>query len=157
MAYERITEDPVFDGVRDSHELRYHIARGFIEDTDTVIDAGCGIGYGEKILKANYVGLDKINGFDLEKDNYDKPYDVFVGFEIIEHLENIDKFVQLAKQAKKWIIVSTPIVPTAEGHPYHKRDFTSDDLIGLFQDNNFKLYEWVRQGLKYGIFIFKRC
>ncbi len=157
MTYERITDDPVFDGeVRNSHELRYYIARGFVEEGDTALDAACGTGYGKDILKCNYIGLDKIDGFDLEEDDFDGEFDLFVSFETIEHLEKIDKFVSLAKRAKKWIIISTPIIPTAKWNIYHKRDFTPEQIIDLFSSDGFTLYGWLKQKEKYGIFIFKK-
>ena len=155
--YERITADPKFDDIRDSHELRYHIANGFIEENDYVVDAGCGTQYGGDIMKGIYTGLDKLYGFDLEKDEYKHKIDVFVSFEAIEHLETLDNFIRIAKTAKKWIVVSTPIIPTVGGgNIYHKQDFTEDRLTKLFVDKDFKLYGWLKQNEIYGIFIFKR-
>ena len=160
----RIDDDPFFDYIRDSHELRYHIANGFISIYDTVIDAGCGVGYARNILRGQYNGFDKHPiddsitkiDFDTDKLDYYGGYDVFVGFEIIEHLIKLDNFVHLAKQARKWIIVSTPIIPTKHKNPYHSQDFTPESLIALFKDKDWQLYGWLKQEEIYGVFIFKR-
>jgi cyclopropane fatty-acyl-phospholipid synthase-like methyltransferase len=47
----------------EGHRLRYHLAAGFLERSDVVLDAACGIGYGSDILTARggvtYIGIDK--------------------------------------------------------------------------------------------------
>lgn len=177
MNYERIDESKQFDGaVRDSHEARYRLASGFIADDDDILDAGCGVGYGMPILLtparveagATYLGLDKnpigepemFQKADFEKDEYEdgKPdnFDVFVGFEIIEHLDPVGHFIELAKRAKKWIIVSTPIVPNS--NPYHKQQFTEEMILAMFSGDGWRHYQTFTQGegRTYGIFIFKR-
>jgi len=165
MTYERIDDSATFDGkVRDSHELRYHIAKGFVADDDFVLDAGCGTGYGIHILGPDgYIGIDKNppndQSFiqrDLEQpvDDVVADYDVFVGFEIIEHLDPVEYFVQLAKLARKWIVVSTPIVPNS--NPYHKQQFTEADMLGMFVDETWQHYGTLTQDGIYGIFIFKK-
>ena len=123
MNYERIDESKQFDGaVRNSHEARYHLASGFIADDDSIIDAGCGVGYGMPILLtparveagATYLGLDKnpvgepelFQKADFEKGEYENEpenFDVFVGFEIIEHLDPVGHFINLAKKAKQHV------------------------------------------------------
>jgi 2-polyprenyl-3-methyl-5-hydroxy-6-metoxy-1,4-benzoquinol methylase len=175
--YERIDERDIFDGpVRDSHELRYHIASGFVQDGDKVLDAGCGVGYGRNILKKvrniEYIGLDrnlphsdKDDGVDFcYCDFEDKkwmesqvPYifDVFIGLEIIEHLDPVGYFIKLAKNARKWIIVSTPIVPNS--NPYHKQQFTEDMMVAMFSSDGWRHFSTIYQGRNYGIFIFKRA
>jgi len=158
--YERITEDKKFDGiVRKRHEDRYRWADRFVEKTDKVIDAGCGIGYGKKILKGEYIGLDKNpvddTMFDLTVDKIDYDYDVFVGLEIIEHLPILANFIEIAKKAKKYIIISAPLIKTAGYNKYHLQDFTEESLKDLFIDGNWELNEEDKQS-NYGIFCFKR-
>lgn len=166
MDYERIDNSKKFDGpVRESHEFRYKFANKYIEKDDSVIDAGCGVGYGKDILKTeNYTGVDKNPAnketikIDFEKSVIlkDPNFDVFVGFEIIEHLNDagVERFVDLAKQSNKYIIVSTPIV--RNGNKYHKQQFTEDNIKKLFIQHNWKLEEYYIQNKVYGIFIFKR-
>jgi 2-polyprenyl-3-methyl-5-hydroxy-6-metoxy-1,4-benzoquinol methylase len=178
MNYERIDDNKQFDGaVRDSHEARYHIASGFIGDSDDILDAGCGVGYGMPILLtparveagATYLGIDKNPVGDPElfqKVNFEDPndgaewpdsFDVFVGFEIIEHLDPVGHFINLAKKAKKWIIVSTPIVPNS--NPHHKQQFTEAMMLAMFTGDGWTHYQTFTQGegRTYGIFIFKRA
>jgi len=178
MTYERITEDPQFDGpVRDSHEIRYRIAAGFVEPGDIVLDVGCGVGYGAEILsrcpKVEYCGIDKnppktstkkkrFLKIDLEEEYavYGIPviiqHDIFVALEIIEHLSDfgVSNLVSMAKMgARKWIIVSTPIVPNS--NPYHIQQFNEGQIIDLFVDKSWRHYGTVIQRGIYGIFIFK--
>lgn len=171
--YERITNDPKFDGsIRDSHEARYHIARGFMKPEYTVLDAGAGVGYGFEILiEANdnqaYIGLDRnpankiVYKADFETgegidDHTRMPFDIFVGLEIIEHLndEGVKRFVMLAKEAKRWIVVSTPIVPNS--NKFHKQQFNYGTLLQLFLGEGWRHYQTFSQNNTYGIFIFKK-
>jgi len=179
MSYERITDDPVFDGaIRDNHESRYKIASGFIERNNIVVDFGCGIGYGENILckdgmNTSYIGLDKsivkethweVDLQDAEGMKFAVPsyYDVAVCFEVIEHLSKITILVNSLKKANSYIILSTPIIPTKHRNEFHVRDFTPDDIITLFKDEEWGLYQWFKQQAAdgtdevYGLFIFKR-
>jgi 2-polyprenyl-3-methyl-5-hydroxy-6-metoxy-1,4-benzoquinol methylase len=174
MAYERIDKSEKFDGkIRDEHEVRYRIARQFIENGDVVMDAGCGVGYGHPILmmgvdKAYYTAFDKnpvenVNFGDLNTmqgfgtDFFRVPkFDVFVGLEFIEHLEDrgVKNFVTLAKKAKKYIVVSTPIVKNS--NPFHIQQFEKEGVIDLFEDGNWMMYMYFEQDSTYGVFIFKR-
>lgn len=173
MAYERIDDSAQFDGpTRDSHEVRYRIARQFVKDGDVVLDACCGTGYGKKILTQSenkgmirWIGIDKkppkyqlgIEHFDFE--NWDHVYqwedfDVFVGLECIEHLNDrgVKRFVELAKRAKKYIVISTPIVENS--NPFHVQQFTKEDILVGFLD--WELYQYFEQNGMYGIFIFSK-
>lgn len=181
MSYERITTEEKFDGkVRDSHEVRYLIAGQFVKDGDKVLDACCGVGYGEKFLAHSpgieYVCCDKDigdegmpTGLNAIKINFEKAdqlykealdligdFDVFVGLEAIEHFDDkgVANFVELAKKSRKYIIISTPII--LNGNPYHKQQFTKLDIDRLFLDNTWSLEHYMTQNDTYGIFIFKR-
>lgn len=177
MAYERIDESEKFDGpTRDSHELRYRIASGFVRYGDTVLDAGCGVGYGERILTkeetiregepiATWIGIDKnpanenTKKYDFETGEGELPnrFNVFVGLEIIEHLNNdgVRNFVEIAKKAEDWIIVSTPIIPNS--NPYHKQQFKEQDILDLFVDNEWEIYGSLKQNEgTYGIYTFSK-
>ena len=168
MEYERITSDKKFDGpIRNSHEFRYRLANGFIDNKDYIIDAGCGVGYSRNFLNGTWFGVD-INPTSERKEMIKgdleelteikglKEYDIFIGFEIMEHLNNYKNFVKLAKKAKKWIITSVPIVPTKHRNKYHKQDFEFDSLPKIFEDDDWKLYQAVKQNDLYGIYFFKR-
>jgi len=163
MSYERIDSSAKFDPVRSSHEIRYRLAKGFVEDGDTVLDAGCGTGYGKKILKATkYIGLDKNPPKGFIKWDFDEQpipdyeFDVFVGLEIIEHLRNPHNLIQLAKRARKWIILSTPVIPTSHRNEFHFQDFTTRQVARLFVDDDWETYNIFKQSGVNGIFVFGR-
>jgi len=72
-------------------------------------------------------------------------FDVFLGFETIEHLLNYRNYIDIAHQAGKWVILSTPVVPTLHLNPHHVHDFASGDLQKLFEDEEWEHYQTVQQ------------
>jgi hypothetical protein len=171
---ERIT--PETDGSsRDGHEFRYHLAAGFLSPGDVVVDAACGGGYGAEILQAGYgvtyFGVDRdLSGLwvsplasrvfmqeDLTRWAPDFSYDVWVGFETIEHLDNYAHYLHMAKQARKWICVSVPVIPTVGINPWHKHDFRSSELPSLIEDEDWRLFQGLGQPSEFSeIYVFKR-
>jgi hypothetical protein len=173
--YERIDESATFDGVtRDSHEVRYRIARQFVGDTDVVLDAACGVGYGGRILVDGrpgvyWVGVDKnpahnnivpwdfnIQG-PLSAGATGRPVDVFVGLEAIEHLDDdgVASYIHTASEARKFAIISTPVVRNS--NPFHVQNFTEWDMERMFKDYpSWGLHMRFKQDDLYGIYIFKR-
>lgn len=169
--YERIDDNPRFDGkIRDSHEARYSIASQFVEFGDTVLDAGCGAGYGKRILtgellnEIKWIGIDRkpagshisCADFNLPGEIMIEDFDVFVGLEVIEHLtdDGVYNFLELARRAKKFIIISTPIVPNS--NPFHLQKFTPESIPAFFAtEKTWELYMDFVQDKKYGIYIFK--
>mgnify|MGYP001564356075 CR=1 FL=1 len=157
---ERITATDPVGPARYGHEFRYRLAAGFIEPWDMVTDAACGVGYGRKLLGARpiiYAGLDSIGQRDvnllpseywavaLETWEYTPVTDVFLGFETIEHLHDYGCYVSMAQRAKKWILVSTPIVPTVGANPHHVHDFKPGDLREIFENADWEHYQTVQQ------------
>jgi hypothetical protein len=123
------------------HRYRYEVAARFTRDTDVVLDAACGIGYGREILSGEWVGADKeppdhpdALTVDLCTWEPEFDYEVFVGLETIEHLSAVDAYVAAAKRARRTIVISTPIIPTTHFNPYHVRDFTKASIEELFSD-----------------------
>jgi cyclopropane fatty-acyl-phospholipid synthase-like methyltransferase len=179
--YERITQDPQFDGkVRDAHEIRYRIASQFLRPGDGVLDAGCGTGYGASILQAaceniKYTGVDSSivsadipyaeryyieADFDASdvKDFVELEFDVFVGLEIIEHLtyKGVKTFAEIARRARRRIIISTPIV-ASPNNPYHIQQFSKKDISKIIAAGTpWRLEHYIEQDYTYGIFIFKK-
>ena len=164
MTYERIDNSKKFDGrTRESHELRYKIASNFIGNKDIVLDAGCGTGYGREILKPYlvYIGYDKniLRKKDTKKYTFIKhdfewespetitgwfipnwPVDVFVGLEIIEHLNDTDAtFLMFKRISPKLIILSTPHLKCPiGGNKFHYRHYGMDELIDSFWNIGYK-------------------
>jgi len=150
------------------HRYRYELAAQFCRLDDTVVDAACGIGYGKFILPGKWVGVDiwddeKTTGVihaDLRSWVPTFDFDVFVGLETIEHIDPLEAYVDAAKQARKFIIISTPIIPTTHFNPHHVHDFTVRSLERLFDDWDIVHYEGQRDpilmGDTYGIWVFGR-
>lgn len=153
MSPERLdTPDP-------QHLYRYEVARRYTEATDVVLDAACGTGYGRDILRGSWVGVDKhrVPGalqVDLETWTPMFGFDVFVGLETIEHLMDVSAYVDAAKQARRYVVISTPIIPTKHNNHFHLQDFTRNQINALFWDWDIDHYE--EQDEIYGLFVFRR-
>jgi hypothetical protein len=163
VSHERIDDSPQFDGEeRHEHEWRYEWAGRFTDDDDSVLDCACGTGYGSGFLRGGWVGVDRLPlcgniVADLESWQPSFPFDVFVGLETIEHLADPANYVQIAKRARRWIVISTPVIPTAANNEYHLRDFSSQDIRDLFVDQDWTLHDEQRQDTDYGIWAFRRA
>lgn len=171
MHYERITHDPMFNGkTRDSHEVRYRIARQYVRDADAVLDLCCGIGYGKDILTDGrkgvvWHGIDKdpatpdTRRWDFErfgKFQTNAPIDVVVAFECIEHLndDGVEALLQTAEQARKYIILSTPIVKNS--NPYHKQQYSDLHMRNILHDNlEWELEATFIQDDTYGVYVYR--
>lgn len=159
------------------HRFRYHLAAGFLKPGDRVLDAACGSAYGANILTARdgvrYQGVDKeaagpfshVNltgdphflSADLETWQPDFPFDVFVGFETAEHLDDYNNYLDIARSAERWAILSVPIVPTVGVNPYHKHNFQRGELIDHFIDSRWLLFQAVDQPTELSeIYVFRR-
>jgi len=153
----------MFDGdVRNSHEMRYALASGFVKDGMTVLDVGCGEGLlKEWIPSAKWIGVDKKEicsnkVVDLNTWEADIDYDIFVGLEVMEHLKDTSKFIANAHKAKEYIIVSVPLVPTMFHNKYHLQDYTADKVLSLFKDDEWEEFGMFTQKGIYGLFVWKR-
>jgi len=139
----------------EGHLARYYLASGFMEAGDVALDAACGIGYGSKIMSkfagTSYVGVDRhaspdfadfvqpwvrFEVADLLRFNPDFDFDVFVGFETIEHLPEIGHYLDLARGARKWAIMSAPVVPTKHFNEHHLRDFAPGEVPRIFLEGH---------------------
>ena len=153
---ERITDDmPESDKL--GHYFRYHLVAGYLLPFERVLDAACGIGYGQKILyqrgPISYFGVDRfINSeapnmicADLTEWQPDFEFDVFVGFETIEHLSEYENYLDIARQAQRMIFLSAPVVPTRHVNRHHLHDFREGDLNDLIRDENWELIQSVLQ------------
>lgn len=121
------------------HRHRYEFAARSVSGTDVVVDAACGIGYGRDILGGRWIGVDREppqlpNVLKADLCHWDPPFDfdVFVGLETIEHLDDYWPFVFAAKRARHTIVLSTPIIPTKHMNPYHLHDFTRESVETIF-------------------------
>lgn len=147
---ERITREEV--GSTHPHRMRYHLAAGFLQPGDAVLDAACGIGYGADILcdrgGVDYMGIDRADVIHDDYRGYHRmflqedldlwstvwnTFDVSVSFETIEHLEDPGRFVaELCHATYRTIIASVPTIPSKHFNEFHLHDFERDDLPALF-------------------------
>jgi len=147
------------------HRYRYEFANRHVRDTDTVLDAACGIGYGRDILKGTWIGVDKLPGSDVIEADLrtwapDFDFDVFVGLETIEHIDPLGAYLAMANRAGRCIVISTPIIPTRHMNPHHVHDFTKESLEELFAEWRVVDYEVqfdpVLKVDTYGLWAFER-
>lgn len=159
------------------HEARYALAAGFLRPGDVVVDAACGIGYGALLLDAHddvtYYGVDLDTSViaidehprrtfiqaDLQTWRPSFDFDVAVGFETIEHLENYEPYLEWARRAKRYVIVSVPIVPTKHDNVFHLHDFERDDIIKLVtRDDQWRLFQYFDQPWEHScVYVFARA
>lgn len=173
---ERITDPRAKESI--GHTFRYKLVTPFIYGGDDILDAACGIGYGEHILRDGakfdmYYGIDILDPeYRLKfKDPYSSihykidltltlpvlDFDIAIGFETLEHLDDYSKYIQTLKQAKEMVFMSVPIVPSKHVNHHHIHDFKFDDVIDLMVDDDWELYQALVQPLEVsGIYIFKR-
>lgn len=158
------------------HLIRYLFACQFVKHK-VVLDAGCGVGYGTYILSRygnaqEAVGIDisqkavdyakskyKLANVKFKKGNLeelayvrDKSIEIIVGFEVIEHLQNQEKFLMQVKRIIKnegIFIVSTPNKFTQpRGNLFHTKELYPQELFLLLK-KNFKHVEVFHQAFEF--------
>lgn len=146
------------------HLYRYGFAASFIERGDIVLDAACGNGYGRPIIEghgAEWYGADKNPPYgktfvvDLETWKPPIAYDVFVGLETIEHLHDPTAYLKAAKRARRRVILSTPIIPTAHFNGFHVVDYTKEQIESFFEEG-WTVERFERQEQTYGCWAFTK-
>lgn len=147
------------DGVGQWQKWRYYEAQKYCI-WRSVIDVGCGAGYGSYILKevaGSVVGIDD-SGETIEyaKKHYSSngaryicsdfmslaphiwPADVVVAFEFIEHLPDPEKtFQALGVISRDTIILTSPHSSSPVGR-FHHQHFSEDDISCLMDGIGFK-------------------
>lgn len=169
---ERLTQEEVESQAGWGHKVRYRLASGFVKAGDRVVDAACGIGYGESFINndATYYGIDLLDiskraetnrykcwiEADLQEIDIDFTFDVGISFETIEHLPDYSNLIKQLKKAEKWVICSVPVVPTVHLNEYHVHDFAPLEFPFIFEDENWDLYQYLGQPQELSeIYIFK--
>lgn len=162
---------PTLDGIRRDHVARYEWAAQQIGN-QTVIDVGCGIGYGSKILAesgAIVVALDAFGpAIDYAREHYSHPsvlhrcervqdmaldgeqYGAAVCFEMLEHVPDVDALVTLIKlrRVATTLYASVPNddeIPFGRGFPFHHRHYTRQQFEALLNSAGWTIRFWYGQ------------
>ncbi len=142
------------------HTLTYEYALQFVEGK-TVLDAGCGTGYGSHMLASRarrVTGIDlSAEAIDYSRSHFTAPnldfiqmdvtqlgfrraFDVAVSFQVIEHLQDPGAFLSTLKQAVVpggKIVLATPnVLPSQTGdpvNPFHCSEMSYDELSTLLK------------------------
>jgi len=144
------------------HKLTYEYALQFVEGK-TVLDAGCGTGYGSNMLASRarrVVAVDlsaeaidycrthystanlEFVQMDVTQLGFRRLFDVAVSFQVIEHLPDPGAFLESLKQAVMpggTILLATPNVRTPRtgdaANPFHCSEMNRDELHALLGRN----------------------
>jgi SAM-dependent methyltransferase len=150
---ERLVPGLVDESLWYEHIARYVFASQFVQDK-TLLDAGCGTGYGANFLVSrgakNVEAIDiSIEGLSYAKKNYstsnthykvmditalgykENSFDIVTSFEVIEHITEQEIFISEVARVLKpegVLIISTPnkgVYRSGLAHnPYHVRELT---------------------------------
>ena len=159
---ERIVPDETEPGIVALHLKRYEFALAYCRGA-SVLDAGCGVGYGtahlarvaERVVgvdvsddavsyaRAHYAGpnVEFLAADVLELPFADDSFGVVCSFEIVEHVSDAERFVaELARVLKPGgrLVLSTPRAddPTVRpDNPFHEREFDADELRALLSSS----------------------
>jgi 2-polyprenyl-3-methyl-5-hydroxy-6-metoxy-1,4-benzoquinol methylase len=161
------------DGVEAWHKWRYEEARLYIYN-QTVLDVGCGTGYGSFIMSRvarQVIGIDDSEeAIQVGRNHYShhniihvcgdflefKPagrIDAVVSFENIEHVEDTDAyFAKLKAIDPQTIILSCPHLTTPiGGNKFHFRHYGMDELVERFRAIGYRVKRaellWFGNGL----------
>jgi SAM-dependent methyltransferase len=157
---ERIVPEQTEPGIVALHLKRYEFARSRSRNT-TVLDAGCGVGYGSAFLAERaqrVVGVDRsaeairharvryaAHNVEFVEANLvalpfeDESFDVVCAFETIEHLEDQPAFLRECARVLRpagTLFVSTPRVERttcAPANPFHRTELSPGDLERLLR------------------------
>ena len=155
--------DPSENVIYQRHLIAYKEAAKFI--SGTVLEVGSGEGYGIMELAPksdHYIAVDKFNteiNIDLKKENNitfiktevpplkgieDNSVDFVVTFQVIEHIEDDEMFLQeiyrVLKPGGKVILTTPNIIMSLTRNPWHTREYTTEQMRQVLK-SSFDNYE----------------
>lgn len=164
---------PTLDGIRRDHVARYEFAAQRLAGADSVIDFGCGIGYGSKILASE---LRAVRAFDIDLEalqygnvHYAHPYveraqangnapgelgnaAAAVCFEMLEHIEDPRPLLLALRESAPLLIASVPnedvipfVRPDGSTTAFHHRHYTKFEFNELLAACGWCAVEWYGQ------------
>lgn len=141
----------------------------YIDESDFVLDMGCGCGVGTSILaekSKKVIGIDdSIEAIEFAKtywqrDNIEyfckdafeenRVFDVVVAHELIEHIKDATAlFVKFSKIVKKYLIFTIPLDTDTIKSKYHWKHYSLEEIKSLLYNNGFELIKIKFMGLPY--------
>lgn len=163
MSGERQVAQSV-SGIRRDHVARYEWAAGRFGGKN-IMDAGCGVGYGSKILARGgsaVIGVDASESaiqFARQHFNHDDRVqyqtgdvakiegqaEVVVAFEVLEHLMKPELALRSWRAMAGRLVVSVPneaAFPYRPEYVHHVRHYTRAELVVLLEANGWAVREW---------------
>lgn len=155
---------PTVEGIRRDHLARYEWAAAVLPPDSYVIDAGCGIGYGARILAdaghrvlaidddeesiayaREHYAHERIQFLAGPVESFHLPEaDAAVCFEMIEHVENPVPLLRCLREAAPVLLASVPneeVFPWL-GYAFHFRHYTKGDFEKLLSEAGFAPGSW---------------
>lgn len=157
---------PTLEGIRADHRYRYEWVAKHLSGTETVVDAGCGVGYGSSVLarvsgdvfafdrdretieyaKKHYAaGVTSLHFSQASADSVGEFHrDVAVAFEIIEHLADPRPLLSEALRGCKTLFASVPnekVFPF-KNYAFHHRHYTREEFEALLDECGWAVVEW---------------
>jgi SAM-dependent methyltransferase len=156
---ERFVPEEMHGLIEAEHLVRYRWASSYV-DGCTVLDAGCGVGYGSLLLKA--AGATHVTGVDIAKDAVeaaraqavagvefrrgdiaelpleDASCDIAVCFEAIEHVHDQPRTLDELRRALTpagLLVISSPNRDVYQGgNPHHTHEYTPAELLDALSE-----------------------
>jgi GT2 family glycosyltransferase/2-polyprenyl-3-methyl-5-hydroxy-6-metoxy-1,4-benzoquinol methylase len=157
-AKERVVPGQIPYGTFIAHLQRYRFVESIASDFRTVLDLGCGTGYGLALLGAEeslgvdiseeattyaqctiQVGQREFMCADIRKLELGRQFDLVTAFEIVEHIPDHKPLLEtvaahLNDSGIFAVSVPNPHYHSARANPYHVRDLTGEHLACIMRD-----------------------
>lgn len=176
--YLKTGESCIYPNLKEVHKWgfwRYVKALDYIQKDYTVMDLGCGCGYGSHILSHKADEVIAIDNRDevirFAKKYHNKPninykfkdvfllnekVDLVVAFEVIEHIKNTKKVLKLISELTDRLILTVPHITCPKISKYHYRHFSKTDIDKLLRNIGFVImdYDKIRFGNGNAVFCY---
>lgn len=158
---------PTLEGIRRDHVARYEFVARKLTGRETVVDCGCGVGYGANILARvagevfafdrdreaieyaekhySYGGTTRLRFSQGDADRFGEfQRDVAVAFEIVEHIEDPRPLLRDALRGCNTLFASVPnekVFPF-KNYAFHHRHYTREEFEALLNECGWIVEEW---------------